>query len=181
VEEVAPRSTLHTTSTDARPLRRAVLDTSVLFAPGLRADLQELAFQSVFTAIWSPWIIAELDRVLVWQWITERTHGDLSSKNQHACSQAAKRMMTLLLSAFEVINPRPPYPTAWDTLTDADDHPIWAAAVEGGAQYVVSDNTHDFPPPQPDGRCVFQGIEYIPGSAFLDLLLADLADGAADE
>ena len=45
---------------------RAVLDTNVLFSPRLRAELQELAFQGVFVAIWSPWIIAELDRVLVW-------------------------------------------------------------------------------------------------------------------
>src|SRR6185312_16405255 len=137
---------------DALPAVRAVIDTSVLFSPRLRAELQELAFQGVFIAVWSPWIIAELDRVLVWQWITERTHGDLSLANQRACSQAAKRMMTLLLSAFEVVNPRPPYPPAWDALHDSDDHPIWAAAVASGARYVVSDTSNDYPPRQPDGR-----------------------------
>jgi hypothetical protein len=43
-----------------------VIDTNVLFVPRLRAELQELAFQGVFTALWLPWIIAELKRVLVW-------------------------------------------------------------------------------------------------------------------
>ncbi len=182
MEEVAGQSAWDRKQAGEASPRRAVIDTSVLFSPRLRAELQELAFQGVFVAVWSPWIIAELDRVLVWQWITERTDGDLSPANQRACGQAAKRMMTLLLSAFEVANPRPPYPPAWDTLTDADDHPIWAAAVESGARYVVSDNTNDYPPPrQADGRCVYQGIEYIPGSDFLDMLLADLVDGAPDE
>lgn len=162
-------------------LRRAVIDTSVLFSPWLRAELQELAFQGAFAAFWSPWIVAELDRVLVWHWITDRTHGDLSPANQRACGQAAKRMMTLLLSAFDVVNPRPPYPPAWETLTDADDHPIWAAALVSGAQYVVSDNVNDYPPRQPDGRCVYQGIAYISGHDFLDLLLADFGDGGPDE
>ncbi|MCA1597415.1 MAG: PIN domain-containing protein, partial [Chloroflexi bacterium] len=85
----------------AMPLR-AVIDTNVLFSPRLRAELQELALQGVFTAIWSPWIIAELNRVLVWQWITERTNGDLSSANERACSRSAKRMMVLLLGALRL-------------------------------------------------------------------------------
>jgi len=157
-------------------LLRAVIDTNVLFSPRLRAELQELAFLGVFMALWSPWIIAELTRVLVWQWITERTKGDLSPANERACGHSAKKMMTLLLSAFEVVNPRPPYPEAWDRLTDRDDHPIWATAVEGHAQYVVSDNTSDYPPRQPDGRHIHQGIEYISGDAFLTLLLSALPE-----
>lgn len=45
--------------------------------------------------------------------------------------------------------------------------PIWATAVEGAAQYVVSNNRHDYPPPQEDGWYVYQGIEYISGEDFL--------------
>ncbi|HXT36076.1 MAG TPA: hypothetical protein VN837_10895, partial [Chloroflexota bacterium] len=78
MEGVAPPSGWEREPDDAQPPYRAVIDTSVLFAPSLRAELQELAFQGMFVAVWSPWIIAELDRVLVWQWITDRTHGDLS-------------------------------------------------------------------------------------------------------
>jgi hypothetical protein len=157
------------------PARQAVLDTSVLFKPSLRAELQRLAVQGVYYAIWSPWIIAELNRVLVWRWLTN-TDGDLSAANYLRCGQSAKKMMTLLLAAFDIVNPQPPYPVAWASLTDADDHPIWAAAVEAHAQYVVSDNTHDYPPRGTDGRCQYQGIEYISGRDFLALLSADLPD-----
>lgn len=82
-------------------------------------------------------------------------------------------MMTLLLSAFEVVNPRLPYPQAWEQLTDVADYPIWAAAVAAKAQYVISDNTSDYPPRQPDGRHIYQGIEYISGRDFLIMLLPD--------
>ena len=92
MEAVAGSSTHDREPAGDVPPLRAVIDTSVLFSPRLRAELQELAFQGVFIAIWSPWIIAELDRVLVWQWIAERTHGDLSPVNQRACGQAAKRI-----------------------------------------------------------------------------------------
>jgi len=48
---------------------RAVLDTSVLVPVRLREDLQLLAQAGLFTGIWSPWIVAELNRVLTWKWI----------------------------------------------------------------------------------------------------------------
>jgi hypothetical protein len=172
VEEVT-RPLSGEASLDSLRRPRAVIDTSVLFVPRLRATLQELALEGAFTALWSPWIIAELNRVLVWQWITERTGGDLSRANQRKCSQAAKKMMTLLLGAFEVVNPRPPYPMAWEQLTDLGDHPVWAAAVQGHAQYVVSNNTQDYPPRQPDGRYSHQGIEYMSRDDFVALVLAD--------
>ncbi len=152
---------------------RAVVDTSVLVPPQLRADLQRAAMEGGFTAIWTPWIIAELNRVLVWRWIKDHTNGDLSAANERRSSQSAKKMMALLLAAFEVVNPRPPYPEAWQQLSDVDDYPIWAAAVEGTAQYVVSDNTHDYPPRQSDGHHVHQDVEYISGRDFLAMLLPD--------
>ena len=43
-----------------------------------------------FTAIWTPWIIAELNRVLVWRWIKDHTNGDLSAANERRSSQSAK-------------------------------------------------------------------------------------------
>ena len=154
-----------------------MLDTSVLVPRALRRDLQQQAQLGQFTGIWSPWIIAELNRVLTWRWLAQPPHGlqagDLSRRNQRLCSEAAKQMMEWLLPSFELVNPLPPYPTAWATLKDQWDHPIWAAAKEGGAQYVVSDNTRDYPPAQADGRRVFEGIEYVRGKEFLALL----ADG----
>lgn len=79
-------------------------------------------------------------------------------------------MMQLLLPVFEVVNPLPPYPPAWETLMDAWDHPIWATAQAAQAQYVVSENAHDYAPVQADGRHAYEGIEYIGGRAFLALL-----------
>jgi len=153
---------------------RAVIDTSSLVPANLRRDLQQAAQLSAFTAIWSPWIIAELNRVLVWRWIKHPPPGrpvnDLSAENERRCGEAANVMMQLLLPVFEVVNPVPPYPPAWETLTDAWDHPIWAAAKLGAAHYVVSENTRDYAPVQADGHHTYEDIEYIGGRAFLALL-----------
>lgn len=151
---------------------RAVIDTSSLVPSLLRKELQQLAASGAFTAIWSPWIIAELNRVLVWRWIKDRTGGDLSRANERRCGVSAKMMMAVLLPSFELVTPLPPYPPAWEDLTDVGDHPVWAAALIGRAQYVISENTHDYPPRQPDGRHAHEGIEYLRGRDFLRLLLS---------
>jgi hypothetical protein len=111
---------------------RAVLDTSVLVPPSTRKELQLAATDGRFVALWSPWIIAELNRVLTWLWI-EASGGDLSLANQQRCSQAAKTMMRILASTFVVIDVHPPLPQAWDSLTDADDVPIWATVLASAA------------------------------------------------
>ena len=144
---------------------RAVVDTSVLVPSVLRRDLQQAAQFKAYVGIWSPWIIAELNRVLVWKWIKDRGH-DAASERE--CSRQAKLMMSILLPSFELVSPLPPYPPAWESLADQWDHPIWAAARECNADYVVSENTTDFPAADSHGRHVFGGIEYIPGRAFLE-------------
>lgn len=65
----------------------------------------------------------------------------------------------------------PPYPPAWPTLTDLDAYPIWAAGKLGRADYVVSNNSRDFPPPGPDGRHRYEDIEYLTAQGFLDRLV----------
>jgi hypothetical protein len=157
---------------------RAVVDTSTLVPARLRRELQQAAQLGAFTAIWSPWIIAELNRVLVWRWIKDpppgRSSADLSHANEKRHSVAAKQMMQWLLPCFEVVTPLPPYPPPWETLPDVWDHPIWAAAKLGRAQYVISENTHHYPPHQADGHHVYEGIEYVGGAAFLALLTGDI-------
>ncbi len=157
----------------AMPIR-AVVDTSSLVPASLRRDLQQAAQLGAFTAIWSPWIIAELNRVLVWRWIVDPPSGiaagDLSRGNQRRCSEAAKTMMQWLIPGFELVNPLPPYPLAWASLADVWDHPVWAAAKAGRAQYVISENTHDFPPRGADGRAIYDGVEYLQGVPFLAML-----------
>jgi hypothetical protein len=91
---------------------RAVLDTSALVPAAQREDLQSLAQAGFYRGIWSPWIIAELNRVLTWRWI-RASRGDLSRANERACSRAAQRMMALLYATFELVHPEPPYPPAW--------------------------------------------------------------------
>jgi len=149
---------------------RAVLDTSALFSPRLRRQLQEAAAQGLYKGIWSPWIVAELNRVLVWRWIRQRAGGDISPATERACADAAKVMMEILLPTFELVAPLPPYPPAWPSLADVHDHPIWAAAVIGHADYVVSENTRHFPPRQPGGRHEYGGIAYIRPQPFLDMI-----------
>ena len=91
-------------------------------------------------------------------------------------------MMTLLLATFELVNPEPPYPPAWDSLADLWDHPIWAAAKQSGAQYVVSENTHHFPPTGQESQHSHEGIVYVTGQSFIALLtgVAGGANGAED-
>jgi len=157
---------------------RAVLDTSSLVPARLRRELQQAAQIGAFTAIWSPWIVAELNRVLVWRWIKDappnRSPNDLTDANERRCGAAAKVMMEWLLPSFELVAPLPPYPPVWTTLRDQWDHPVWAAARLGHANFVVSENTHDYPPMQSDGRHIYEGVEYLRGAAFLSLLTANL-------
>ena len=99
--------------------------------------------------------------------------GDLSVAAERACADAANAMMAALLPSFEVVAPRPPYPQTWSALPDANDYPIWAAAVEGRAEYVVSENARRYPPRGRDGRHSYDGITYLCTDAFLALLLGD--------
>lgn len=149
---------------------RAVLDTNSLVPGRLRRDLQQNAQLGLYTAIWSPWIIAELNRVLTWRWI-EYHGGDWSAAAWQQCSQSAKAMMVQLIASLSVVAPVPPYPHSWEALRDQWDQPIWAAAKLSGAQYVVSENRRDYPPVGPDGRHLHKGIEYLPASVFLGRLL----------
>lgn len=154
--------------------RRAVVDTSALVPPTLRRELQQAAQLGLFTALWSPWVIAELNRVLAWRWIKapppDKPRGDLSDANERRCGEMANLMMEWLLPSFEVITPLPPYPPPGESLSDKWDHPIWATAVVGHAQYVISENTRHYPPRQADGRHLYQGVEYLRARAFLDSL-----------
>lgn len=151
---------------------RAVLDTSVLVPHHSREALQIAAQDGLYVALWSPWIIAELHRVLTWRWL-KATGNDTSIDNQRRCSRAAKAMMRILVPTFKLVDVRPPYPTAWDELNDEDDMPVWATAIIGKATHVVSNNTRHYPPRQADGRHVYQEVEYVGARDFLNLLYGE--------
>jgi predicted nucleic acid-binding protein len=144
---------------------RAVCDTSVLVPPALRRHLQNEAVADHFVPLWSPWIIGELYRVLAWRWA--KKHGTSNAAHK-ACSQAADTMMAILLADWVLVDIKPPWSPAWPALEDPNDIPIWATAVAGHAQYVVSENTSDFPPADVQGRHIWQDIEYIQAQPFLE-------------
>ena len=147
---------------------RAVCDTSVLVPETTRTALHGAATDGLFQPVWSPWIIGELYRVLTWKWA--RTHG-VSETERRRCSDAANAMMELMLDVWRLVDVARPWPPTWPALGDRWDVPIWATAVASGAPYVVSDNRHDFPPANPQGRHIWQGVEYLPARVFLSDIL----------
>ncbi|HKC76048.1 MAG TPA: hypothetical protein VKF37_17900, partial [Chloroflexota bacterium] len=69
----------------------------------------------------------------------------------------------------------PPFDPAWPAASDAEDLPIWSAAVRSGAQFIVSHNLRDFPPRNADGLCTYNGVEFITTANFVnDVLGLDL-------
>lgn len=76
-------------------------------------------------------------------------------------------MMAWLLPVVRCVDPSLPYPAPWASLSDVDDIPVWATAMEAGADYVVSENTRHFPP-LVGGRHLFDGVEYMTVQRFLE-------------
>ncbi len=152
---------------DPPAVPRAVLDTNVLYSHARRVALVEFVRLERFEAIWSSWIVAELNRVLTWQW-AER-HG-LGVETQRRASTEAKAMMTYLLAAFTLVDPPFPHPVPWPDLTDLWDIPIYGTAVAAGATYVVTDNLRHSPSPESTtGRRLWNGIEYVTYREFMTL------------
>ena len=129
-----------------------------------RRSLRITAAKGMYVGYWSPWIIAELARVLSWRWVT--TKGDTPAQ-WAACSAASKTMMGILTATFITVDPKPPHPMAWVQLGDAGDVPVWAAAVAANVRYVVSENTRHFPPADAAGVRAHRGIVYITATVFL--------------
>ena len=128
-------------------LARAVLDTNVLYSHARRVTLVELVRLGRFQGIWASWIVAELNRVLTWQWAAR--HG-LGAEAQRRASLEAKEMMTHLLAAFTLVDPPVPHPMPWPALTDVWDIPVYGTAITANAPYVVTDNLRHAPPVAPD-------------------------------
>lgn len=139
---------------------RALLDTSVLVPPKTRKKLVNAADEGLFVAYWSPAIIGELYRVLTVQFLEK-------GFTEEKISVLSKKMMAILTSVFEIADPKPPFPPGWLDEGDVDDIPMWAAAKLIDADFVVSNNTNDFPPRDAQGRAIYEGIEYIKPVDFL--------------
>lgn len=146
-----------------------MLDTNVLYSHTRRITLVGLVRLGRFEAIWSSWIVAELNRVLTWRW-AERYGSDATA--QRTASIAAKEMMAYLLASFTLVDPPLPHPISWPELTDLWDVPVYATAITAGAQYVVTDDLRHSPPRDPaTKRHVWNGIEYITYDHFVALTM----------
>ena len=145
----------------------AILDTDVLFGTTSRIALVEAARQGRFDGVWSPHIIGELYRNLTIRWL--RKHG-FDSESLAKLSRASKAMMDVLLRALSLVDTGPTEDEPPITLRDIDDLHLVRAARLSGAGFVVSNNTHDFPPPDASGKHIFEGTEFITYPELLDKL-----------
>lgn len=152
---------------------RAVVDSNVF--PQTRAymiPLERLARHGVIRLFWSPLIIAEAHRRLTWLWL-QRNEGDLSDASWERCSIAAKKMFAHATRMFKVVDDHPPYPGVWaDPIRDPWDVPIYLAARNAGAHFVVTENLQDGPPPNSElaGLRGWERVIYISPSHFLDFM-----------
>jgi len=154
-----------------REVPRAVIDACVFGHPRQWiAPLIDAAKHGDVDLIWSPVIIAETHRLLTWQWLRRRG-GDLSRVSWRACSEAAKDFLHWVRWAFEVVDDRPPDEALWtDRPRDQWDIPLWNAAVRGRADFIVTENLRDGPPPDQDGVRRHGGIVFIHPNDFVQIL-----------
>lgn len=131
--------------------------------------------------IWSPVIIAETNRLLTWRWL-QRHGGDLSPQSWRACAADAKRFLREVHPAFSIVDDRPPNELLWaDRPRDEWDIPLWNAAVRSRADFVVTDNLADGPPPDSDGVRRHDGIVFVHPNDFLEMLAAAAERHAAED
>lgn len=151
---------------------RAVLDSSVLVPAWSRLMLATLAAARpvLYTPVWCEWIIAETWRVLTMQRL--RQLGAVTAADERQLTTSANTMLTALLQVLTFVSVVPPFDPAWAGFGDADDLPIWSAAVRSGARFIVSHNVQDFPPRDVSGICTYAGIEFITTENFVTEILA---------
>jgi len=149
----------------------AVVDSCVF--PHVRRWLEPLidyARAGYLEPIWSPWIIAETNRLLTWLWL-ERVGGQQTGSTWAECSRAAKRVFARLTQVFRVVDDHPPHELLWtDEPADEWDVPVWNAAVRARARFIVTENVKDGPPPDRNGIRMHGGIFFVHPDDFLGYL-----------
>lgn len=121
-------------------VRRALLDTCVLW-PSLQRDfLLSLAVEGAFEPLLSEGVLCELE-----------VHEELKLRERHVCDEVEAQQR----AAFLVAQMRAAFAdcivTGWERLEgsfplpDFDDEHVLAAAVAGRAEWIVTENLRDFP------------------------------------
>jgi len=133
------------------PRVKAVLDTNVIVSALLKPDgrqalLLDLALSGAFTTIVSRDLLKEYEEVL------RRPRFALDPRGIAGSLRAIRKAATL-------VQPR----RHLHVTGDPDDNLVLECALEGGAEYVVTGNTRDFPRE-------FQGIQIVPPREFMTVL-----------
>lgn len=153
----------------------AVYDTSTRVAPESRIALVTAAANLQCDAWWSPWIIAELNRVLTERWLLrawktgtleKSVRWDTEHRNMSRLSKIMMRWMIGPIRCYDAPAPNQP---SWRG-ADPDDEPVLALAKEVHANYVVSENTRHFPPRTDGPDHEYEGIVYVQVADFLSRL-----------
>ncbi len=115
--------------------------------------------------VWSPHIIAELNRVLTLKWLDK--NGD-TAESRRKLSTSAKAMMDVLTKVFELVDTAPVDHEDAIEINDRDDRHLVRAARIAAARFVMSENTRDFPQSGADGRRLVEGIEFLTKADFFN-------------
>jgi hypothetical protein len=153
------------TSSSVPPLV-AVIDSCVFPHTRWLDRIRDSAQAGDIVPVWSPLIVAEVTRLLTWQWL-ERNRGELTRASWARCSADAKRWFSLMSTVFRVAEDCPPREDAWDSPADEWDLPVWSAAKRCGAQFVVTVNLKDGPPEDDRGIRIFDGVIWCHPEQFL--------------
>ncbi len=107
------------------------LDTCVLLKPYLCDTLLSIAEAGVYRPLWSPTVMAELDRNLARRGLNEK-------QITHRLDQMNGAFPDALVNGYEKI--------VGEMANDPKDRHVLAAAIRGGAEVLVTENLRDFPP-----------------------------------
>jgi predicted nucleic acid-binding protein len=106
------------------------IDTCVLLKPYLCDALLTIAEAGVYRPLWSPMVMAELERNLARRGLDEK-------QIRHRIDQMNEAFPDALVTGYEAL--------IGEMTNDPKDRHILAAAVRGAAEVLVTENLRDFP------------------------------------
>lgn len=147
----------------------AVIDTCVFPRKKWLDSIRDAAQAGYLVPVWSPLIIAEVTRLLTWQWL-HRHRGEQTPSTWARCSADAKAWFTLMTAVFRVAEDAPPLEDAWESPRDEWDLPLLSAAKRYGASFIVTENLQDGPPEDHRRLRIFDGILWCHPDLFLNMV-----------
>jgi hypothetical protein len=149
-------------SRSVRPEPARILVDANIFARRQWIDpLIDAALARHVLLFWSPAIITEATRVLVWIRLSNHD-SPLTNAAKRDAFDFVRLWFRRMTAVFHVVEDRPPYAAQWtETPRDEDDLPIWTAAVNAGADMVVTLNLKDGPPVNDEGLRVWNSTLYL--------------------